>query len=138
MKKYVLIFSARYLVLVLAHSVARIYLNLQSSIVHNVIIVCLSSIIAAIVFKRDQNRSPTAEETKSFSLLSLLSVWAISLCVMVGLVAYQSNFSPVEVGSTLDTLASTGFLFTFILISALYYLAIRASFPWYIKKVLLP
>ena len=138
MKKYVLIFAIMYLFLMAALSMARIFLKLEVGTVQNVVMVCLSSMIVASLFVRDQKRSPTEDETKSFSLLALLSVWAISIPVMTGLIAYQSSFSPSEVAATLNTLASTSFLVIFILTSVLYYIVIRLAFSLYIKKVLLP
>ena len=138
MKKYVLIFAIMYLLLMAALSMARVFLKLEGGTVQNVVMVCLSSMIVARLFVRDQKRSPIENETKSFSLLALLSVWAISIPVMIGLIAYQSNYSPAEVGTTLNTLASTSFLVIFVLTSGLYYIVIRLAFSLYIKKVLPP
>jgi hypothetical protein len=138
MKKYVLIFAIMYLLLMAALSMARVFLKLEGGTVQNVVMICLSSMIVASLFVRDQKRSPTEDETKSFSLLALLSVWVISIPVMIGLIAFQSGFSPDEVGATLDALASMSFLVIFILTSVLYYIVIRLAFSLYIKKMLLP
>lgn len=92
MKKYVLIFAIMYLLLMAALSMARVFLKLEVGTVQNVVMVCLSSMIVASLFVRDQKRSPTEDETKSFSLLALLSVWAISIPVMIGLIAYHPVF----------------------------------------------
>jgi hypothetical protein len=138
MKKYVLIFAIMYLLLMAALSMARVFLKLEGGTVQNVVIVCLSSMIVASLFVRDQKRSPTEDETKSYSLLALLSVWVISIPVMIGFIAFQSSFSPDEMGATLNTLASTSFLVIFVLTSGLYYIAIRLAFSLYIRKVLLP
>jgi hypothetical protein len=139
MKKYVLVFTFSYLVLIAALWAAEVFLDFDSVGGLNIAALLVANFIAARQFTRDQNRRPTPAETKSYSLLALASIWCISLAILLVVLEFVFGYGVVSVflENTIPSMEGKLLLFAiYLLISAITYLAIRWSFSWFAKRTL--
>jgi hypothetical protein len=136
LNRYIKIFTASYLILiVLLAGVAEI-LKLESSTPFAVASVLGATLFASMAFAKDHARAPTSEEKTAFAWRALLAVWLVSLlcaavfiAVLVPAGEVRNFLSSFATGSAL-ALAAGFFLF----ISAIHYVAIRWSFGWYARR----
>ena len=135
MKNYTLVFAIAYLLLTIALGLIAELLNMKGSTSLNIAAAIAASFVAAWKFTKEQRRLPTVEERKSFAWQALLSVWAVSLLLVVGFLAFL--VPPAESKAMLKLLGSATYLLIGIgaaaVISVVYYFAVRWSFSWYAK-----
>lgn len=149
MKKYSLIFSISYFLLVLVVGAVAERLELNKGTVLGIVPVIAASFLAAWRFTKDHNRQPTPKEKKTYSWQALLGAWIVSFLVTATAVMSIVFLSPDGMESLATVMAlligttspSTADLAVVILIyiglavlmSLAFYLAIRWSFAWYAK-----
>lgn len=138
MKKYALVFSVAYLLSTVALSSAADALEFEGSVGFNVAAAVVASLIAAWRFTKDQARVPTAAENSAYARWALAGAWAVSMALVASAVAFM--LSPVEAHElTVAVRSMTPFHMgvasgSVVLISAIYYLAIRWPFAWYARR----
>ena len=136
MKKYALVFAVSYLLLTVVLGAIAEVLKVKGGSGFNIAAMLASSFFAASRFTKEQCRLPTAEELKLYSWLAVSAVWGVSLLLLV--VALAFLFSPTEANALLLFAASKIFIGIFVvgglIISVIYYFAIKWSFSWYAKR----
>jgi hypothetical protein len=132
MKKYIIAFGISYAVLTVAIAALSIALHKGGASL-NLVAVFGASFIAAGIFAKDKSRQPTKEEKSRYALGSLgasLLVSGILVAATVGLVISSEEVTALRkiLSSGIGLAAGTVAL---ILVSAVYYAAIKWSFSWY-------
>jgi hypothetical protein len=138
MRRYVLVFGIAYLVLTVALAVLGEVLEVGAAVGLNIAATLGASFFAAARFAKELGRSPTSGEVGSFSWWGLLAVWVVSLTLV--LVAIPLVSSGAELGAMVKALASPMIL-AFVLVggiilSAIYFFALKWSFSWYAKRAI--
>jgi hypothetical protein len=138
MKRYAIMFAVAYLLLTVILGAILEFFRLGGNAGVNIAATLAASFFAAGKFAKEQGSLPTPEQTKAYSWMALLAVWIVSL--LLALVAFALLLSPAETSSILK-LASSGFFLIVaivggLVLSLIYYIAIKWSFSWYAKKAL--
>lgn len=133
MKRYITIFTAAYVALLLLFAAGVELLKLNGGAAFAVTSVMGAGFIASAVFGKDHARAPTREEKAAFAWRALLCVWLVSLVFSIVLLALLVPASEVRAMLRNFTSGSMPILAAGIVmfISVLYYIAIRWSFGWY-------
>lgn len=139
MKKYVLTYGMCYTGLVILIALITYALNINSSF--NLVSVIAASFVAAASFVKDQQRQPKLAERKAYALGALGVSFLISF-VLVLLPAFfiLSDKESPWLFNTLFSLPSSWVIWLVIallVIGGIYYLAIRWSFSWYSKRLVI-
>lgn len=133
--RYIVIFTVANLILTIAIGVLAEVLKLNSGGGLAVTAALGASFLAAAAFAKDHARPPSNEEKRSFAWRALLSTWLVSLVLSAAVLAFLIPASDARV--LLRTLLSgMGLVFmlgALVVISAIYYFAIRWAFGWYAK-----
>jgi hypothetical protein len=133
LKRYIIIFTISYVILLLLLGGLAEILKLSSGTAFAVAAVGGASFFAAAAFAKDHARPPTGEEKTSFAWRALLSVWVVSLLFSAVFIASQVPAG--ELRGLLRSFTSGSALALgagfFLFASALHYFAIRWSFGWY-------
>jgi hypothetical protein len=133
LKRYITIFTAAYVALLLLFAAGVELLKLNGGAAFAVTSVMGAGFIASAVFGKDHARAPTREEKAAFAWRALLCVWLVSLVFSIVLLALLVPASEVRAMLRNFTSGSMPILAAGIVmfISVLYYIAIRWSFGWY-------
>lgn len=139
MKKYVLTYGVCYTGLVILFALITYALNINSSF--NLISVIAASFVAAASFVKDQQRQPKLAERKAYALGALGVSFLISfvLLLLPAFFILSDKESP-WLFNTLFSLPSSWVIWLVIallVIGGIYYLAIRWSFSWYSKRLVI-
>jgi hypothetical protein len=132
MKKYALIFTIAYLLITLMLVVIAGVFKVGGASL-NIAATVAASFIAAWRFTQEHSRLPTTEEATSYSLIALAGIWVVSLLLVI--VYFVMVMSPEESKAIMKLMTSNVFIAISIggaiVISAIYYFAIRWSFSWF-------
>ncbi len=139
MKKYVLTYAAWYAGLMILIALITYGLDINGSF--DMVAALASSFAAAASFVKDQQRQPKLSERKAYALGALGISFLVSFVLV--LLASFFIFSEKERQWLFNTLFSLSsiwvicFVIVLLVISAIYYLAIRWSFSWYSKRLVI-
>lgn len=138
MKRYAIMFAVAYLLLTVILGAILEFFKLGGSAGVNIAATFAASFFAAGKFAKEHGSLPTPEQTKTYSWMALLALWIVSFLLV--LVAFALLLSPSETSSILKV-ASSGFFVVVatvgvLVLSLIYYTAIKWSFSWYAKKTL--
>lgn len=95
-----------------------------------------SSYFAGLAFIKDHDRAPDPEEKAAFAKRALIVSWLLSLVMMLGLGVKNPA---MRLGSLIPALLSSPLLLmvmvgVVVVMSGVYYMAIRWAFGWYTEK----
>jgi polyferredoxin len=135
MNRYVIRFTVAYVILtvVLACLAELLNLKFDGSLIAGAVMA--SSFFAGAAFARDHARPPTDEERTSFARRALMATWLVTLVLAAIVIAIW--IAPAEILSFARSFMSGSVLAlaigALLLVSAIYYFAIRWSFGFYAK-----
>jgi hypothetical protein len=136
LRKYTIIFAVAYLLSTVGSAFISEALKLKAGVSLNLAVVFAAGFIAAWSFGKDRQRAPSKAENASFAWQALSSVWIISFILVATFLAFLS--SPAESKAIVAYATSKEFLpigaGAAVVISAVYYIAIRWSFSWFAKR----
>jgi len=137
MKKYALLFALAYLAFTLILGFVTTFLKIDGGLSLNAAATLTANFVAAWKFAKDQKRTPTPEETGSYTWLALLSIWVVTLLLLVA--AFVFYFSPEEINLLLTATSLKMFPFLVItgsiIVSIINYIVLRWTFSWFVKKL---
>jgi len=135
MNQYVIRFALANVVLTIVLAMVGEMLKLKSGSGFAMAAAIASSFFAASAFVKDHSRAPSSMEKGVFAWRALIATWLLSLVLAAIVLAAFSTSA--EIQGMLLFLKSGSMLAlvggTFLLISAIYYFAIRWSFGWYAR-----